>query len=108
MAIDALLVRNGGFEIACLMAALAGHSLVSAKERKGGLRMVEPFREAHLFPGSRVVAGLTGILERAVMWIGVTIGALGECDPDVFHIRLRRSYCAVTFFACDACVSAGQ
>lgn len=70
--------------------------------------MVESLGKPDLFPRTRIVTRLAGILECAVMRVGVTIRALLKCESDEFHNRLRASDRDMAFRASDACVSSSQ
>lgn len=70
--------------------------------------MVESLGKPDLFPRTRIVTRLAGILERTVMRVGVTIRALLKCNSDIFHIRLGARDRGMAFRASDACVSSSQ
>lgn len=70
--------------------------------------MVESLGKPDLFPRTRIVTRLAGILERTMMRVGVTIRALLKCNSDIFHIKLGAGNRGMAFRASNACVSSRQ
>ena len=90
MTVRAMLVRNGTFEIAVLVAFHTGRFGVLAAQRKFGVVVIEGRALLSLVPARGVVAGFAGtlklgVLERALMRIRVA--ALTVRKRDAFIVR---------------------
>lgn len=107
--IHAFLESQRFFEISACVALGTFHAGMLSQKWILGCRVVEAFADClrrYFCPSARVVACLAALRKASTMRIGVTIGALAECDSRVARFIVLSG--RMTFLAGDLCVQPSE
>lgn len=107
--IHAFLESQRFLEIAARVALGTLHAGMLPEQWILGCRVIEAFDDClcrYFFPSAGVVTRLAALREASAMRIGVTIGALAECDSGVAWFIVQSG--CMTFLASDLCVQPSQ
>lgn len=108
MAIGTSRMGHRRSEIALGVAFAAAYAGVLAEKGKSGLRVVETLELRYPRPVRRVMAGLAGTFETALVRIRVATGTRSERKPCVFDVRFGIRDRSVAFRASDGRVRSGE